>query len=141
MGNQLCYIARAQSQYLRASSGLRPHRRGHSKSEGYPTAAGAQGIELRVIPTMGLFYCLRRTPLVSKRAYLSLRGRKAVRLTDSPAQADLGLGTATNRLSTVEATGPRYGHLEEERPWKRTLDAGRSSDGESVPAIMQVATT
>lgn len=47
--------------------------------------------------------------------------KKAVALTDKPAQAALDTGTATNGLSTYEASRPRHGHPEEEGSWKLAL--------------------
>lgn len=54
-----------------------------------------------------------------------------VRFIDTPAQSVLGTGTDTNRLSTYEASNPRYGDLEEEGPWNITHRAGSSGDGVS----------
>jgi hypothetical protein len=66
----------------------------------------------------GVFLCAAL--LAIPRRLPTGRGRNAVRYPDSPAQADLSKGTATNRALTYDAARPRKGSLEDELLWKLT---------------------
>ena len=89
----MCYIAPAQSEYLRARSGQGPIV-GVILSPKVLSRPGAQGIQLRVAPTMGLFLFLRRQGTLA-----SCRSRA------NPEQRDIEIQALSHPFSTWSRRG------------------------------------